>query len=341
MKNVLFNTTRQWNPGDEFILMGILRMLSSQQDVRINPMIYNRHPDLRWGKTRDNSINLDKHDLSVIDAYVAAGTPEWESRGLWPLFEELDKEEVPCVWWGIGQPPMLGKEIRRLFSNRTAKGSIICRDHAAASSTKSWGSIVEPCPALYASDVFYERSDLKSVAVTYTFDRTGANRVSSEDLSIVQEFLDNYARKLRADGIDVYLICHYIDDVINASSLYKDSVTDILYSYDAQDYMEFFLNVDFVIGHRLHGAIVAAGTGAPGMVLSGSPGSPGSGRRSGASKVCNIPCQYFSAQDIMSTIGEYAGDSSLFRKKSEECVKFRREWEEKTTGVAAINNALK
>jgi len=52
MKNVVFSTTRQWNPGDEFILMGCINLLKEYMG-EFNPIIYNRHPQLRRSRKRD------------------------------------------------------------------------------------------------------------------------------------------------------------------------------------------------------------------------------------------------------------------------------------------------
>ena len=99
MKNVIYSTTRQWNPGDEFILMGVINILNEVIGEH-NPIIYNRNPDIRpeigqvylrkkdnkySGLVRndyirmgflDNSIKFDT-DCSFADLAVFAGTPEW------------------------------------------------------------------------------------------------------------------------------------------------------------------------------------------------------------------------------------------------------------------------
>ena len=48
-KNILISTTRQWNPGDEFIMMGALCILKNLYGDILNPIIYNRNPDIRVG----------------------------------------------------------------------------------------------------------------------------------------------------------------------------------------------------------------------------------------------------------------------------------------------------
>lgn len=49
-KNILVSTTRQWNPGDEFILLGSLNIMKNILGKdNINTIIFNRNPDIRVG----------------------------------------------------------------------------------------------------------------------------------------------------------------------------------------------------------------------------------------------------------------------------------------------------
>ena len=52
MKNILISTTRQWNPGDEFIMMGSLNIMKELYGNIINPIIFNRNPDIRGAAKR-------------------------------------------------------------------------------------------------------------------------------------------------------------------------------------------------------------------------------------------------------------------------------------------------
>jgi hypothetical protein len=62
-KNILFSTTRQSNPGDEFIFFGV-RNLLGEKNIRFNTVVYNRHPTIRPCR-REMLFNLNlnlKHD---------------------------------------------------------------------------------------------------------------------------------------------------------------------------------------------------------------------------------------------------------------------------------------
>ena len=108
--NIVLSTTRQWNPGDEFILLGTINLLQEyfeqQKDKGIknnfyfNPIIYNRNPQIRRArkrdfikmidnflgkdfieKFRDNSVK-DRKPMNYTDLVVFAGSPEWIGRKL-------------------------------------------------------------------------------------------------------------------------------------------------------------------------------------------------------------------------------------------------------------------
>ena len=56
--NIVFSTTRQWNPGDEFILLGCINLLKKQLG-EFNPIIFNRNPQIRRHRKFDLITALD------------------------------------------------------------------------------------------------------------------------------------------------------------------------------------------------------------------------------------------------------------------------------------------
>ena len=120
-KNIVYNTTRQWNPGDEFIFQGVRRVIETKFGPS-NAIIYNRNPDvrpesfelalrgdkdvmngergdieayLRYG-FHDNSVKPDG-DFSFVDLAVFAGTPEWTTRRCYNFFEHIVKNSTPTL----------------------------------------------------------------------------------------------------------------------------------------------------------------------------------------------------------------------------------------------------
>ncbi|MCL2390718.1 MAG: polysaccharide pyruvyl transferase family protein, partial [Endomicrobia bacterium] len=118
-KNILFSTTRQWNPGDEFILLGCINLLKELYPG-FNPVIYNRNPAIRqekysnlnffrntfWERVSckskglsdaflrmgffDNSFK-DNTDASFLDLAVFAGSPEWYGYRNAKLYDVINR----------------------------------------------------------------------------------------------------------------------------------------------------------------------------------------------------------------------------------------------------------
>ena len=91
MQNLLFSTTKQWNPGDELILKGVRNLLPPHVFL-----MFNRHPHINFNsRNGDNSYYFGMGD-EIIDHIIFAGSPEYYtepnrdkySRLLNPVFGE-------------------------------------------------------------------------------------------------------------------------------------------------------------------------------------------------------------------------------------------------------------
>ncbi|MGL5096371.1 MAG: hypothetical protein ACRDD1_12330, partial [Planctomycetia bacterium] len=108
--NVLVSSTRQWNPGDEFILKGIRRLLARHLGLDHNWLLWNRNPDLfvdRWNDARMRTDfltnSLRDPALDAVDLVVFAGTPEWLGRPVERIFRcLLTHPRVPVLALGVG-----------------------------------------------------------------------------------------------------------------------------------------------------------------------------------------------------------------------------------------------
>ncbi|MBA1433147.1 MAG: hypothetical protein FAF04_06050 [Epsilonproteobacteria bacterium] len=117
--NIVFSTTRQWNPGDEFILLGCINLLHEIID-EFNPIIFNRNPQIRRSRKRDiiklidnlvgkdfiekfldNSVKERPH-MDYADMVVFAGSPEWRGRRLTKLYQEINTYDIPTIFLGLG-----------------------------------------------------------------------------------------------------------------------------------------------------------------------------------------------------------------------------------------------
>src|SRR5207248_10339035 len=92
-----------------------------------------------------------------------------------------------------------------------------------------------------------------------------------------RERLIDFIWKLK-DRTDVTIISNYIDEVAESSTIFGSR--SVRYSYRSEDYLEFFDEVDCIIGARLHGCLGAMSRGIPAVLL----GSESDQRSNGAAE---------------------------------------------------------
>ncbi|HLF17944.1 MAG TPA: polysaccharide pyruvyl transferase family protein [Candidatus Omnitrophota bacterium] len=288
-KNILFSTTRQWNPGDEFILTGILNLLRGI-DPHFNPVIFNRNPEIqhesgsafemrfKGGIPRmkrlklgmyDNSFKASLKDNKFIDLVIFAGSPEWASPRLKGLYDYIDKFSIPTAYMGIG----LGADfdlssLAETYKNVLKRSALIAvRDSLAQKKLAGFNPVLLPCPSLLAAAQEHERDirEVKTVGLIYSTHRSVRNnRLESATYSYMMDlykrFLENYAGKLRFE-----FVCHYIDEL----AVFKQDFPSMncFYSYDSSDYLKIYRQFDLVIGPRVHGIGICASMGIPGINL--------------------------------------------------------------------------
>jgi len=297
MRNILFSTTRQWNVGDEFILFGTINLLKTVFPEGFNPIIYNRHPDLRTDIQplynlhdikiympdeltaiadanfrigfRDNSFKITT-DGQFIDLVVFAGTPEWSNSRCFDLYEIIEKFDLPVIGLGIGNQiqdecDLVLRNLKRfkLFTVRSPEFIDYVQDYLVVKPQYL------PCPSLCSSEPDKIRSveSVNRIGLIYSCDKYRSeinNCVSTETYNYLLTLFREL--KFKYPGICFSVVCHYIDELPFAHSDFPD--VDILYSFDAKDYYEIYNQFDMVIGARVHGIGCAASMGIPGICIS-------------------------------------------------------------------------
>ena len=198
--NILFSTTRQWHPGDEFILKGIQNLLQ-ELDIKFNGLIFNRHPDnlqsystanpLRKidfdfrGKGLINSfIRLGSADNSFksgmttngINLVIVAGSPGWYGKYTSPLYDLVGRNKIPIAFIGIGShhidpQSMPGFLSRFGFCDTLSTAQLITvRDTTTEHALERFGVFRLPCPALFFSTVERKISKVNRIALIYSTD---------------------------------------------------------------------------------------------------------------------------------------------------------------------------
>lgn len=295
MKNILISTTRQWNPGDEFIMMGSISILKKIYGNTINPIIYNRNPDIRGGasfrnKTRnyqfsykwDNAVfkgkgglhelfrighfdNSWKDDMNYqnIDLALFAGSPEWYGTRLRNMYEVIEKGNIPTIFLGLGAGDSINfsqsdPRVHRVLANAKC---IITRDRQTEALLKKYNALYLPCPALFASPNNRVVKNVKKIGLIYATNETlKGNNVSK---SMHDYIIDLYKQLNKKYNVE--LVCHYIDEIDKAREELPE--IPINYSYDSKDYIDIYNKFDLVIGGRVHGIGMSASLGIPGIMI--------------------------------------------------------------------------
>lgn len=288
MLNVLFSTTRQWNPGDEFILHGLLRLF---REIRsdFNPIIFNRSPEIKHPEGRefnfqlklssfrvkflrsgfyDNSFKKELYNDRFIDLIVFAGTPEWASARMKVLYEYIIKYSIPTLYLGIGvgSNDFNLKSLPEYYLQVLRQSSLITtRDTKAQALLENIGAKYLPCPAFLSAPVEMEqkRNTVKKVGLVYMVD-TGvrSNTVSS---SVYNFLIDFYGTLLKdyKQSFQFEFIVHYINEL---PQFKKDFPLETChYSYDSREYGEIYKKFDLIVGPRVHAIALAASLGIPGI----------------------------------------------------------------------------
>jgi len=263
--NILFSTTRQWNPGDEFIHRGVINLLR-RLGLQFNSIAWNRHPSIRPGKTLlDNSYDELRHDPQSLDYVIFAGTPEWRGDKTDPLYRMIFDHGMRCALIGIGghgTPVYLTPPEDSVLEKQA--DLITCRDRTTWSELSAQLSTppVEllPCPSVFHPTAPRQRQGISKVGVVYQTVHTEWQTVTRKARDVLIEIIQRLSRQ-----IDTVVICNYIDEWSEASSIFGHD--RVWYSHDSRDYEEAFLDVDCLVAARVHGCLGAIGTGAPAILI--------------------------------------------------------------------------
>jgi hypothetical protein len=294
-KNVLISTTRQWNPGDEFIMQGTFNVLKEAFGDRFNPIIFNRNPEIRGGsKWRNSSRKVEstykwnmmnfkgkgiieelfrighldnsyKDDMNPqnIDLAIFAGSPEWYGKRLIPMYKAIEAANIPTIFLGVGAGDAMEFTSRDPIVDRILHKAklITTRDRDTERMLEGYGALYVPCPALFAANSNRIVKQVKRIGLIYATDHTvRGNKVSPD--------MHNYLIKLYPEILKRYnasLVCHYIDELDQARKEFPEA--DIYYSYDSKEYADIYNSFDLVIGGRVHGIGMSASLGLPGIMI--------------------------------------------------------------------------
>jgi len=292
----MYSATRQWNPGDEFILSGSRRIIDAALG-QFQPVLYDRNPDVRpsdgttvayrtlkrpiEGKAGDvyeklsaylrlgffsNSVKFDS-DMSFAALAVLAGSPEWATPRCWSFYDHVFRNRLPLVGLGLGtMPDRLPGFIHEAL--RSAK-LLTTRSKRLATSdvARQYGIGYLPCPALLSAPNSRQVSEVRRVGVVLGApyrDAVWANGLDPEFFDRVCAGLDALIAHHRG-LVEFDFVAHYIDEI----SVIRDRFPDheVRYSFDAAEYYDIFNDYGLVVSTRVHGCGIAASLGIPSISL--------------------------------------------------------------------------
>ncbi|MBQ7814167.1 MAG: polysaccharide pyruvyl transferase family protein [Thermoguttaceae bacterium] len=293
-KHVVYSATRQWNPGDEFILRGARRVVETKIGSS-NAILYNRNPDVRpdsfelalradknvmrglYGDTEaylrygfhDNSVKSDG-DFSFVDLAVVAGSPEWTTPRCYNFFEHVVKNATPVVILGVGSlepsPPSFVVEVAKKARFFSVRSEDLLADRPWA---RDAGAVYLPCPALLAADEKNERKidAVRRIALVYSAPERDSIRANSVANEVADAILALYRRLLetRSERVEFFGVCHYIDELPGATRFFGAFGVPVFYAYDSADYEEIYGRADLTVSARVHACGLSASLGVPGV----------------------------------------------------------------------------
>ncbi|MDB1122448.1 polysaccharide pyruvyl transferase family protein [Vibrio algarum] len=288
--NVIFSTTRQWNPGDEFILMGCMNLLKEHLG-EFNPVIYNRNPQIRRHrkydliksvdnalgkdfieKFNDNSVK-DRLPMDYADMVIFAGSPEWRGMRTQKLYSSILEYNLPTLFLGLGtngkfefNESAFSKDEMAVFKKAKV---VTCRDQNTTDGLSDVSAKFLPCPALFSSPTESLVKKVKRIGLIYgTNNSAKNNNVSKETYEYLMQIYNRIITEFGSD-YEIEFVAHYIDEL---SEFKKDFPEQKLrYSFDSKDYLDIYSQYDLIIGYRVHGVGMCASMGIPGIMIAHDP----------------------------------------------------------------------
>jgi Polysaccharide pyruvyl transferase len=274
MNNILFSTTCQWNPGDEFIMRGVLNVLRDA-GIQFNPLLYNRNPVvnparavagkgyLSFRSSPEADVTENSFDLKrpvPVDYVIFAGTPEWAGGPtVAPLLQFISAQALRCSFIGVGSSEAVvpSELLKSILANNT--DVFICRDKLTEEALERYVPVqLLPCPSVLSSNQGRVRRGPGLLGCGVQGTRVLWQRI---DGAVQQALYRSYARL--AQRLDLEYVAHYVDDLADAPL----TNAPVRYSGLSSDYYSIYDQFDLVISPRLHGCGIAAALGIPSICL--------------------------------------------------------------------------
>ena len=261
-ENIIFSTSRQWNPGDEFILKGILNLFE-EAEVEFNPIIYNRNPAVtneldhfniikernffkseHWSnplsiiassifniRDLDNSIRKRHLRDKWIDKIVIAGSPEVFGFRHISLFKYANKFDIPIYLLGVGLPKSTDKLVSLpIYKKMIPKIKYISTRNVNSNFKRiqalNKNIYYNGCPALFVSKEEIEINPKKNskirMGIIFSFPEGPQGHRLKREEFVKIKKIIRELSEKMRDKIEIGFIFHYVDEIFLIESKYRD-----------------------------------------------------------------------------------------------------------------------
>jgi len=278
--NIVISGTNFWNPGDDFVREGVMRVIRKVFGSRpLNFLFYNFNPDFyQHHELFAGSNILSQDDLGqyhdVVDAVVVVGVSaghEVKPLYRWILANHLESkvylisghyESRYCEDHIAEEPEATIFRHARVIIGRTKKYPEFIR-----SAGKEYHYV--NCPALLSV------SEVKTVPPGRQIERIGfsiqlprllgglVNQFCGENpYQLAVTALRNLAARYRVE-----VVAHHKSEYFHFLKLLEGTGIPVLFSSFYSDFFEIYRRYDLVITTRLHASLFANGHGIPGIII--------------------------------------------------------------------------
>lgn len=279
VKNIIISGTNFWNPGDDFVRDGIVRILREIfKDAQLNLMFYNFNEDfLPQSKFKGISNMVGSKDLCQLREHVHAIVICGLSAGreIKDLYGWIVDNQLTDRVFLIGA----GYENDYVASNISSEpeATIFKSAQVITSRTKSRPDFIDEhhlpyyhinCPAILSV------KNEKSVPKGKKIEKIAFSIQLPQGIGIPNHWVDssNYLLALEALKTlylryDVSIIAHHKTEYFHFLNNLKKSRIPIIFSSFYQDLYDEYKKYDLVISTRLHACLFANGHGIPAIII--------------------------------------------------------------------------
>ncbi|MFC1729242.1 polysaccharide pyruvyl transferase family protein [candidate division KSB1 bacterium] len=276
MKSLLLSTSCLWNCGDDFIREGVLNLLQLKQDIRI--LFWNR----AFGVSKTFANDL-KVNMSQMDYFVLAGTPQWAVNHK-PVYKYCMKKGIPFSLIGVGTAHI--NKLDYNFMKKVAQSNLceiaLARDRMAEALLRELGFthiqlMLDPAffmPPLPGSNKYYILGwrELFQHHGFYLFRKHPYNLyrfakgcyysyIKSKHGNTIDRYNELMVKIFSRFPTPKLVVVHDNMEIELASELFPDE--HIYYSTDYQDIRRLYAQAKLYVGSRIHGSLPSLIHGAP------------------------------------------------------------------------------